>query len=158
MQGISLFGLELMGNTSLQGYNVYYSLDGGSFDLVEFTTNTTFTHVDPGYGEHCYYVTAVYDSGESDPTDTECETLVGIEDNLLADLQIYPNPASSVVNIKSESNILNVMVYNFAGQVVANEQVSANVYTVNVENFNPGVYFFQIDTNEGRLTERIVIE
>jgi hypothetical protein len=158
MQGISLFGLELSANTSLQGYNVYYSFEGGAFELLDFTTSTTYTHEDPGYGEHCYYVTAVYDEGESEPTDTECETLVGLEDNLVAQTQIFPNPATSVVNIKSDYTISNLVIYNFAGQLILNEQVSSSNHTVNVSNFNPGVYIFQIDTDQGRLTERIVIE
>jgi len=158
MQGISLWGVELVGNTSLLGYNIYYSLDNGTFDLLEFTTETSYTHMDPGTGFHCYYVTAVYESGESDPTDTECETLIGIEDNLAALTQVYPNPATDVVTIKSDFTIQNIVVYNFSGQVVANEQVSNTNYTFDVAQFNPGVYIFQIYTDEGRLTKQIVIK
>jgi hypothetical protein len=158
MQGISLFGLELMANTGLLGYNVYYSLDGGAFELLDFTTATSYTHEDPGYGEHCYYVTAVYDEGESDASNTDCDIIVGLEDNLAAQTQIFPNPATSVVNIKSDHVINNLMIYNFAGQLILNEQVSSSNHSVNVSQLNPGVYIFQIDTDEGRLTERIIVE
>ncbi len=49
------------------GYNVYYSFEGSSFDMIaEEITETTFTHVDAAIGGlHTYYVTAFYDEGES---------------------------------------------------------------------------------------------
>jgi hypothetical protein len=117
-----------------------------------------YTHEDPGYGEHCYYVTAVYDEGESEPSNEDCDFIVGIEDNLAAQTQIFPNPATSVVNIMSDHVITNLMIYNFAGQLIRNEQVSSSNHTVNVAELNPGVYIFQIDTDKGRMTERIIIE
>jgi len=143
---------------ALMGYNVYYQFDGGAFDMLDFTEETTYTHADPGIGTHCYYVTAVYDEGESEATNTVCEEITGIGDNLASQVRIFPNPAVDFIYIQSGVTINNVLIYNFAGQVVANEKVSANEYKVNVSNFNPGVYVFQIDTDQGRITHRVIVE
>jgi hypothetical protein len=158
MQGISLFGLELASNTGLLGYNIYHSFEGAAFTLIDFTTETSYVHEELEIGEHCYYVTAVYESLESEPSNTACDEIVSVGENLASRVQIFPNPASSFVNIQSDFTINTITVYNFAGQAVASEQVRNNNYRVNVAQFNPGVYIFQIDTDEGRLTERIVIE
>jgi hypothetical protein len=158
MQGISLFGVELASNTGLLGYNVYHNYEGGNFELIGFTTETNFLFEEPEIGTHCFYVTAVYDFLESEPSNEECEEIVTVEESLATSVQIFPNPASTYVNIKSDFTIDYVTIYNFAGQAVASEQVKNNNYTVNVAEFNPGVYIFQIETTEGRLTARIIIE
>ena len=103
-------------------------------------------------------MTAVYDEGESDFSNEACETLTGIEDYLASQVQVFPNPATSIVNIKSDLVVKNLVIYNFAGQVILNEQVSSSNHTVNVSEFNPGVYIFQVETDEGRETFRIIVE
>lgn len=54
----------------LQGYNVYRSIDGGNYELLGFTEETAFPLTDQANaGVNSFYVTAVYDSGESEPSD-----------------------------------------------------------------------------------------
>jgi len=149
------------GGKSFEGYNVYYSFDGGAFTLEGTTDETTYTHTDAGtiIGEHCYEVTAVYDpQGESDPTNESCELITSVSEFLLDATKIYPNPASDVVNIKSHFEINNVKVYNFAGQIVADEAVSNTLYQLNTSELKSGLYLFQIETSEGAISKRIVIE
>jgi len=52
--------------TGLQGYNIYHSLDGQAYSLLDFTSATSYSHEQPGTGEHSYYLTAVYGQNESD--------------------------------------------------------------------------------------------
>jgi len=158
MQGISLWGVELVGNTSLLGYNIYYQFNYGTFDLLDFTTETSYTHIFPGYYAHCYYVTAVYNNGESEATETECIIVDGIEDNILFQTQVYPNPATGVVTIKSDFIIQNIMVYNSAGDEVRKENVGNYSCIVNVAAFKPGIYLFRIATVEGVVVRRIVVK
>lgn len=85
---------------------------------------------------------------------------VGIEDHILSfNTQVYPNPATDVVMVKSDAEINSVKVFNFAGQIVANDNVSnSKFYQVNTSNFETGIYFFQIETNEGVISERVIIQ
>jgi len=149
------------GGKSFEGYNVYYSFDGGAFELEGTTDETTYTHAGAGIiiGEHCYKVTAVYDpQGESDPTDESCELITSVPEFLLDATKIYPNPASDVVNIKSHFEINNVRVYNYSGQIIADEAVSNTIYRLNTSELQSGLYLFQIETSEGTISKRIVIE
>jgi hypothetical protein len=142
----------------LTGYNIYHNLDGGTFSLLGTTTETTYTHEGPSAGLHCYYVTAVYDMGESTATDETCELITGVEEILAQSTAVFPNPATDVVNIKSDFNITDVKVYNYAGQIVRSVNVDNNFYQLNSSELNPGFYFFQINTTEGSISKRIVIQ
>jgi hypothetical protein len=55
----------------LQGYNIFGSIEMGDYELLAFTEETNFLLSDSASaGLHAYYATAVYDQGESDPTDS----------------------------------------------------------------------------------------
>ncbi|OQX73346.1 MAG: hypothetical protein B6D61_12640 [Bacteroidetes bacterium 4484_249] len=139
------------------GYNVYYS-DGTGFEIVEFVTDTEYLIETPGAGMHQYYITALYDDGESDPTNTIEFVITGTDESLISESKIYPNPASDLVNISSRFEIRTVKVFNYAGQMVTNEQVESKHYMINTSKYNPGIYFFRIETTEGITSKRIIIK
>ena len=64
--------------------------------------------------------------------------------------KLFPNPASSILNIKSEVNISNITVSNVIGQrVLTINSVNADNYKLNVENLNNGVYLININNVDG---------
>tara|TARA_B100000795_G_scaffold65885_1_gene44978 strand:- start:4937 stop:6634 length:1698 start_codon:yes stop_codon:yes gene_type:complete len=72
-------------------------------------------------------------------------------------LVVYPNPASNVVFIEAEENILSVAVYNVAGKLVASlEGKSGNRLEVSMTAYTPGYYSFQVRTASGISTERVI--
>ena len=121
---------------------------------------TTYTDVVGVSGIYVYNVTAIWDggteSGYSDPWTVE--VITGVDEQVQSATQVFPNPAKELVNIASEFTINSVIVYNFSGQVVANEKVNGNEYQVNVNQYQPGIYVFQISTAKGIANYRIVVE
>ena len=73
-------------NKYLQGYNIYHSFNWGPFVLFDFTTDKTWTHEDLPTGHYAYYVTAIYDEGESIPSDTVSAFLTNIDGNKIIDI------------------------------------------------------------------------
>jgi hypothetical protein len=146
----------------LSGYKVYRKNPGSStFNVIGTPVETNYTDVVNNPGQYYYYVTAVYTNpnGESGPSNTILvDVIIGIEDVIFNSTAIYPNPASDMLYIKSEFDIKSVRVFNYAGQTVANEPVDSKFYQFNTSQFNPGLYLFQIETNEGTITKRIIIE
>jgi len=63
-----------------------------------------------------------------------------------------------LVNISSEFEIKTVKVFNYAGQVMADEQVKSTYYRINTSQYKPGIYFFRIETTAGIISKRIIIE
>lgn len=142
-------------------YNVYHGTTmGGPYNILTPTpiVPTQYLHALPSYGWNYYVVTTMSNGYESEYSNEAAELWVGIGENGDAQLQIFPNPAINAVNITSDYTIKSVKVYNHAGQIISTETVDADNYQINTSEFNSGMYLFMIETNEGTITERIIIE
>jgi hypothetical protein len=72
---------------------------------------------------------------------------------------LYPNPATDVVNIETNFEIKSIKVVNYVGQVVFNQNVNQNDFQINTSNYGSGMYFVQIENNEGVvITKRLTIK
>lgn len=90
-------------------------------------------------------------------------TTVGIADNdtrMAPVAKIYPNPASSAINIVTESGLQNnVSVYDLSGRKIyyAMANTSGKVFTVNTSSWGGGVYLVVLrDHNGASLKKEIV--
>ena len=150
-------------NTSkdLVGYRVYRKNPGSTFFvMIAEHTETEYTDVVTSSGDYNYYVTAWWvPEGESDPSNTILvDVITGIEEIIFNNTSIYPNPASDVVNIKSDFEIMSLRIYSHTGQIVADEVINSRMYQFDASQFNTGLYMFQIVTAEGTIIKRIIIE
>ncbi len=83
-------------------------------------------------------------------------TYLGMEDQPLQSLSLYPNPVTNVLQINNPNNavIKQIQVYNLLGKEVI--QVQGNSKTINVSNLQSGVYFVKLITQEGVKTAKII--
>jgi len=86
------------------------------------------------------------------------ETLTGVDQVVFEELLIFPNPAKDEVNISINSLMGNVKITNNIGQVMYNQPVDASSVTINTNNFQSGIYFIEIQTETGVITEKLVIK
>ncbi|MGY0392744.1 DUF5074 domain-containing protein [Bizionia sp. KMM 8389] len=63
----------------------------------------------------------------------------------IADLKMYPNPASNVFNIQSNIQIMDVEIYSVTGKLVKQFKNSAKK-SFNISNLKPGMYLVKITT------------
>jgi hypothetical protein len=85
--------------------------------------------------------------------------IIGIEETAIEQaVSVFPNPATDIVNIQSDVEINNVKVYNNIGQLISDKQVNSKLYQVNTSQFEAGLYFFQVETNDGVVSKRIIIQ
>lgn len=68
--------------------------------------------------------------------------------------KVFPNPASSVINIVSKIAIDKVELYNILGKKVMQ---SSNNKPLNVESLNAGIYVLKVFNNNKSATKKIVI-
>ncbi len=82
------------------------------------------------------------------------------EQNIQNNFNIYPNPATNTVKILSFSTQLSdVEVYNSLGMLVDELEVNSEEVEVNISGYNPGIYFFRIKTEAGKVyTDKIVVK
>lgn len=68
-------------------------------------------------------------------------------------VNIYPNPASDVINIELGENTTDVVIYNNIGQVVRRLAGMSGVVEMNITDLNAGVYFVKVNGK----TEKLVV-
>ncbi|MBK9592230.1 MAG: T9SS type A sorting domain-containing protein [Crocinitomicaceae bacterium] len=81
---------------------------------------------------------------------------LGIENETLTALSIYPNPTSGLVQVKYSSTITAVAVYDLSGQLVYSANNSTSVLSVDCTEFARGVYTVQLTTENGMLYSKLV--
>lgn len=61
-------------------------------------------------------------------------------------VNVYPNPATDILNLNISETILRVKVLNALGQVVMTNDVNAMDTRINTSNLENGIYFLSIET------------
>jgi hypothetical protein len=161
--GVGLLAPNAPLASSLQGYNVYRSDDNQvTFNKINTSvvTGTTYTDMNVAYAQHYYFVSSVFTECESDESNIVlADVITGIEPvSNVGGISIYPNPATELVNVKSDYSITRIDVMNFVGQTVyTNSDVAMKSAKINVSSFTPGVYFVKVSTSEGVRTVKITV-
>ena len=79
-----------------------------------------------------------------------------IEDVVAENVNIYPNPAKSVVNVSAE-NLNKVTVYNSIGQVVYAQTADSDNMMIDVESWTNGLYYINLETKSGATSSQKVV-
>jgi hypothetical protein len=135
------------------GYNVSVNgvLEAENINALEYIkTNANQTH-------KTAEVVAVYENG----TSVAVAKIITEGDNvteIIADnISIYPNPAKDFVKLSAISGQLSVVkVYNCLGMMVEEIEVNANEVEINISEYNSGIYFFNIETENGIHIQKVL--
>lgn len=82
---------------------------------------------------------------------------VGINQLPETTISVFPNPATSVLSVNSETRIHQIEVVNLIGSIVLSEQVNSSNLRIDVSSLNHGMYFLRLHTNDGIATRKIQI-
>ena len=74
---------------------------------------------------------------------------VSIVDAELLELNIYPNPASSVINVETDSHMQQIKVFDVSGRMVMHMDVQNSQHTFDVSSLSNGFYIMQVHTEDG---------
>ena len=87
------------------------------------------------------------------------ETPVGNAEIDERTLNVYPNPATSVLNIDYDRAPYNVLLFNSVGVLVKSEVAENPSCKMNVGDLNKGLYLIRIQDNEDNtITRKVIIE
>ena len=156
---------------SLLGYNLY--MDGSVVNGSTLIPEATYTQTDIANGNHVWVVTAVYDGGESAPsnvfqsnvdaTPNQIPTVTTLSGN-------YPNPFNPTTTISYSINSnskVTLDIYNIRGQKIrtlVNENQMANTYNVVWDGKDSagktaasGVYFYKLTAGRYVSTKKMIL-
>jgi hypothetical protein len=80
---------------------------------------------------------------------------VGVQEIQQIEANIYPNPASENLNIQVEGKMESISVMSIDGRVVF---TSGKVQTIDVSQWQQGLYLVNVRTNKGVASQQIVVE
>lgn len=81
--------------------------------------------------------------------------VLGVNDNVMSSVSVYPNPTSDILNIKTPSNIEvnSVALFDVLGKQVMADYSNG---TINMSALSQGVYLLKVETSAGTLTQKVV--
>jgi hypothetical protein len=84
--------------------------------------------------------------------------LLGVNEVILSDIKLYPNPSNGIITIKSNSNISTIHVFSQTGALLKTFSDKNNSeVTLDVTSLPAGVYFFEIISAEGKNWKKVQI-
>jgi hypothetical protein len=161
-----------MTRAELVKYNVYRSTEAaGTYTLIGEVAATGadyYEYIDSPTeaGTYYYQVRAEYDNEcESDPAQaaddpsvnyvSETTTAAGVDENG-SNVALYPNPTKGNVTIEAEG-MSRITVVSVLGQVVFDTELDADTYTLNMSQFNAGMYMVRVYTEGGVTVKRVTV-
>ena len=141
--------VAIVNQVRADGYPAYQATEA-SWDKL--TPNTEYVALGTALNAASEWGVTTIEYFTTDPG----ESLTELE----ANISIYPNPAQSMINIKSSlTGEAQVNVYDMTGRCVKQVSVAdmSNV-AINVESLNKGVYFVSIQQDKNYNIQKLVIE
>ena len=86
----------------------------------------------------------------------EATSSATITDLKVDPISIYPNPIQDIMNITSESTLLNVKIFDVLGKLVINKNPLTTIYSISLIDLKRGVYFVEITTKIGIKKTKII--
>ncbi|HMI06287.1 MAG TPA: T9SS type A sorting domain-containing protein [Flavobacterium sp.] len=93
---------------------------------------------------------------ETNPAETTFAVLsntVFAKDNSVS---VYPNPAKQLVNIKADTNIKTIEIFDIQGRILETVLENGTTATLNIATKSSGIYFLKITTTTGSKVEKLV--
>jgi hypothetical protein len=171
-------------NPNLSGYNLYQSINGEEYELLEFipwvpgdTSHTIMFDASPDL--YCYQLTALWESEtdtcESAPAiskdnpdeDFVCVLLVGNEENIFGQsdlLRCFPNPFSNATTVEytlQQASSVQITIFNHLGEQVdymQQKQSSGKQQMIwDAKNHPAGMYYLLLQTEKESMTGKMMI-
>jgi hypothetical protein len=126
---------------------------------------TSFTDMDwinAQYGEfYRFAIESVYAEGDAEVSFSsalENTITTGIQDHNSDAITVFPNPCSDFINIKCNTSITNLTVYNSKGNIVFDEAIDKTTFNMNTKQLNPGIYLFRVNTYNYYTVRQVIVK
>ena len=97
--------------------------------------------------------------GETEDYIVNLTSGVGVDENPLAIVQVYPNPAQDIlmIDLKDLENVSSIEILDLQGkQVQTLSKIQKGINTISIENFKAGIYQVRISQNGYQTTQRLI--
>ena len=136
-----------------RGYNIY--VNG---DLVMENTNEMSYAINNADNYCSAEVVALYEDDKESVGIIAVHGL-SVTEQIDNNIAIYPNPAKDFVKVSTVNGQQStVRVYNSLGMLIEEIEINSNEIEINTSGYNAGIYFINIQTEDGNVTKKVIIE
>ncbi len=144
-------------NLSQNATSYYWSFPGGE-PSVSQEENPEVTYPNAGV----YSVTLFATNGASSDMEVKESYITVVNESNMPELSandvaIYPNPASSVMNVRAEG-LQQISIYDITGRIVFEKDVNSDNETIDISRFQRATYAIRITTDTGTFVRTLVVE
>ena len=132
-----------------------YRLPNNAQDPINLNTEHSvedFNHIYLVYWLQDYKTMEVFQAGK-----TEGRLSVAESRSSLADVKVFPNPASDMFQIRSDVEFSAVRMVNMAGQVVRQLSAEGTECSLSVQGLAAGLYILQLQTANGTVNTKVQV-
>jgi photosystem II stability/assembly factor-like uncharacterized protein len=75
------------------------------------------------------------------------------------DVKVYPNPATDIINVRVKTltnDVINYTLSDISGRIIKTGENYKSTFSVNISDYNMGVYLLKLSTDKGQSTFRIL--
>lgn len=84
-------------------------------------------------------------------------TYVGVEENLFAEIQVYPNPTSGIIHLINPTNLLlNIEITDIQSKLILSSKLDSTSKEINLDTCLPGVYFVKLEDAKNQKVYRVI--
>ena len=151
-----------VGDETVDNYDFELARDA-AFTNIEFSENVILPHVlILGVTEGAEYFwrvkpnTICADGVFSEVWSFTVAGVLGINDQTIEGLVVYPNPAQDILNVEAASSISTIEIINILGQVMISEKTTSNNVQLNISKLSSGTYFARITAEDSTSIVQII--
>ena len=133
------------------------TIDSDGYIIVPITANPgnytiTYSICSPADNTNCSTAEAI----------VVVTSITGTDDFRNLELSIYPNPATTTVNIKipdfSAHQNMKVSIHDLNGRLVRESNVTSDLQKIDVTGMESGIYLFRITSDTAEATRKVVVD
>lgn len=79
-----------------------------------------------------------------------------VEQQLFEGFKLYPNPASSILNISNNNTIEKASIHNLLGQTVRRVSINDVKATIDVSDLTPGIYIVKVSNGTNEISQKFI--
>ena len=136
------------------------NLDGQGGDLLQWSikslaSNAKTVHYADINDDGLMDVISGWWSGDTVAWHENLGPTAGVDDNMLSDFAVYPNPTTGILTVQSKTAIVQIEIHNLLGQLVLS---NTNQNTIDISNVSQGVYFIKVMGENGGFGAQKVVK
>ena len=84
-------------------------------------------------------------------------TTIGISENSLNYITVFPNPSNGLFNLIGNQKAMSLQLMDISGKVIYSQERNVGNQQIDLRHLNSGLYYLSIQTSKGNYFEKLVI-